>query len=334
MAGKTPPVVYILHGDNEYAIAQFLKDIQANYADAASVELNVTHMDGSSLRLDELVAAAHAAPFLADRRMVVLSDPLAQMKSQPLREKFLALLDGLPPSAALVLVINRPLVDYRARRKRKTHWLEDWARSAGERAFVREFSIPRDAEMGRWIQEEARGRGGQFSTQAAALLASMVADEPRQAVQEIEKLLAYVNFSRPVEVDDVERLTGYLGRGDVFAMVDALGNKNGRVAQRMLHRLLREDDPLRLFGMVVRQFRLLLLTRELLDAGFKGNEVAQRLKVHPFVARKVISQVHHFSSPTLEMIYRRLLEVDEAIKTGQMEGDLALDTLIVDLTDA
>jgi DNA polymerase-3 subunit delta len=327
-------VVYILHGDNEYAISQFLAEIQANYADAATAEMNVTYMDGSSLRLEELVAAAHTAPFLANRRMVVLSDPLAQMKSQPLREKFLTLLDELPPSAALVLVINRPLVDYRARRRGKSHWLEKWARSAGERAFVREFSIPRGSQMGHWIQEEARARGGEFSQLAAALLASMVADEPRQAVQEVEKLLAYVNYSRPVDVDDVEHLTGYLGRGDVFAMVDALGNKNGQVAQRMLHRLLVEDDPLRLFGMVVRQFRLLLLTRELLNAGFKQDEVAQRLKIHPFVARKVITQVHHFSLPTLEDIYHRLLEVDEAIKTGQMEGDLALDTLIVDLTNA
>jgi DNA polymerase III delta subunit len=84
--------------------------------------------------------------------------------------------------------------------------------------------------------------------------------------------------------------------------------------------------------MVVRQFRLLLLTRELLDAGNQGAEIARQLKTYPFVAQKLVSQVRNFSMAALERIYHRLLEVDEAIKTGQMDAEVALDTLIASLT--
>ena len=35
---------------------------------------------------------------------------------------------------------------------------------------------------------------------------------------------------------------------------------------------------------------------------------------------------------TLESIYRRLLDIDEAIKTSQIPGELALDTLVAALT--
>jgi DNA polymerase-3 subunit delta len=97
--------------------------------------------------------------------------------------------------------------------------------------------------------------------------------------------------------------------------------------------LLGQDDPLRLFGMVTRQFRLLLLTRELLDAGYRGEqEIAAELKTSGFVVRKLLPQVRNFSLPQLEAVYRKLLEVDEAIKTGQTEGDVALDTLFAALT--
>jgi DNA polymerase III delta subunit len=53
--------------------------------------------------------------------------------------------------------------------------------------------------------------------------------------------------------------------------------------------------------------------------------------VHPFVAGKVSRQARQFSLPTLEVIYHRLLEIDLAIKTSQMTGELALDTLLASL---
>jgi hypothetical protein len=46
----------------------------------------------------------------------------------------------------------------------------------------------------------------------------------------------------------------------------------------------------------------------------------------------MIVQTRNFSTQALERIYHRLLETDEAIKTGQMEGDVALDMLVTALT--
>jgi len=115
-------------------------------------------------------------------------------------------------------------------------------------------------------------------------------------------------------------------------MVDALGNRNGELALRMLHRLLDEDEPLRLFGMIVRQFRMLLQTREMLDSGFGESEISKRLKTYPFIARKLIGQVRNFTIEDLEAIYHKLLNTDKAIKTGQMAGDVALDMLVTSLT--
>jgi DNA polymerase-3 subunit delta len=186
----------------------------------------------------------------------------------------------------------------------------------------------------RLIQEQAKAAGGQISSQAAALLASLVGDDPRLADQEVRKLLAYVNYSRTVEPDDVEALTADVWQGDIFVLVDALGNQDGRKAQAMLHRLLETQDAPSIFGMVVRQFRLLLLAREVLDQGGRVDDVGRELKVHHFVAEKVTSQARHFTLPVLEAVYHRLLEMDEAIKTSQMEGDLALDTLVADFTQS
>lgn len=329
---ESKPVVYIFHGDDAFAIGQALAAIRAQMGDPSTAEMNMTRLDGRSLNLDELVRATRSMPFLAERRLVVLDDPLGALKSAKDREKFSEILSGVPPTTALVIQISNPLLDPRARRSGKTHWLEKWAQGQDGKVFLREFSLPKGPQMANWIRQQAKESGGEFSPPAAAVLGSYVGEDPRLAAQEIKKLLAYVNYQRPVEPDDVEYLVAYAGETSVFDMVDALGARNGREALRLLHRLLEQDDPLRLFGMVVRQFRLLLLTRELLEAGYREQDIAAALKMHPFVVQKLIGQVRNFTLPLLESIYHKLLEIDESIKTGQTDGDVALDTLVAALT--
>jgi DNA polymerase-3 subunit delta len=334
MAAESAPVVYLLHGDDEFAMAQFVASLEARVGNPASAAMNITRLDGRSMDAGEAFSAAAAMPFLASRRMVILYHPLARLSGKAAQANFLEQLEKVPASSALVLVEDKDLTDPRDRRKGKLHWLERWAQGHADRVYLKAFTIPRGAAMTRWIQERARAAGGQFTPQAASLLVTLVGEEPRQVDQEIQKLLTYVNFRRPVEVDDVENLTADTAEGDIFAMVDALGNQDGHTALSMLHRLLETQDSISIFGMIVRQFRLLLLAREVLDAGGQKAEVAQQLKVHPYVAEKISDQARHFSLPMLELVYHRLLDLDEAMKTSQMPADLVLDTFTAAFTAA
>lgn len=326
------PAIYILHGDDEFGMAEFLGTIEKRMGDPATAEMNITRFDGRSTQMNVLVAATHALPFLSDRRLVVLEDPLGALKNASDRDRFKAVLEKTPDSTALVVTFSRPLVDGRDRDNRKKHWLLKWADAQGARVFLREFNLPHGPQMARWIQTKAVELGGEFSYQAASLLGNYVQDDPRLAAQEIAKLLAYVNYRRSVDPDDVVRLTPDEADGDVFKMVDALGNRNGQMALRILHRLLEYDEPLRLYGMVVRQFRLLIQVREMLDAGYREGDIAKPTKIHPWVVGKLVPQARNFSLVALEEIYHKLLEIDEAIKTGQTNAEVAMDTFIVALT--
>jgi DNA polymerase-3 subunit delta len=159
----------------------------------------------------------------------------------------------------------------------------------------------------------------------------MVGVDTRQAGMEIAKLLAYVDWARPIRGSDVETVCIVTSQQSVFDFVDALSSGSGRTAQRLLHRLLENEDAFSLWGMVVRQFRLLIQAREILDGRGNKDDVARALGVHPFVAEKTTSQANRFSMESLENIYHRLLEIDEQVKTGQVTLELALDTLIFEL---
>jgi DNA polymerase-3 subunit delta len=248
---------------------------------------------------------------------------LGQLRSQKDKGQLTDLLDRLPSTTALVIV-EETLKD--------THWMMKWAQKAGERVFIRTIQLPKGAALAQWIRAQARERGGDFTPEGAGHLAGLVADDNRMASSEVDKLLAYVNYKRPVDVDDVELLTPSMQTGDVFQMVDAIGNRQGKLALKILHQLLGERDPLSLLGMITRQFRLLLQTKEMLDDNAAPNEIVRSLKIHDFVARKLTAQCRNFDLPLLEAIYRKLAEIDESIKTGKMDAETALDTLVAGLT--
>ena len=321
------PVVYLFHGPDEFSIAEEIHKLEKKLDDGAGAALNTTRLDGRTLSFDELVNAARAMPFMAPRRLVVVYSPLAKIDSSPpLQEKFRALLGSLPESTALVLVEYKLLA---GDKKKKPSWLLEWAEQAGERAYVRSFAV---TDMPEWIRKHARESGGRFTPPAAGALAPLVGNDTRLAHQEIVKLLTYVNYERPVEREDVDAVTALPGEADIFKMVDALGMQNGKQALSMLHRLLEVQDAQSIFLMVVRQFRLLLLASEILEGGRTDREVARDLHLQPFIAQKISTQARRFSIDTLEGVYRRLLEIDEATKTGQMEGEVALDAFIAGFT--
>ncbi|HEX7541437.1 MAG TPA: DNA polymerase III subunit delta, partial [Anaerolineales bacterium] len=203
---------------------------------------------------------------------------------------------------------------------------------AGLRAGVHVYNTPKRWEMPRWIESETKKLGGKIEPAAAARLSEMVGEDTRIAAQELTKLLTYVNFARPVTLLDVDQVSIVSAQGNVFELVDALGQENGKKAQHVLHQLLEDEEAFELWGMVIRQFRLLLQARELLDANASTPEVQKALGLHEFVARKVTNQAKRFSLSALESIYHKLLEIDEGAKTSRVPLDLALDILVVELT--
>ena len=206
-----------------------------------------------------------------------------------------------------------------------------WAHQAGKRANVRDFLLPRQENMPGWIMKYARENHGEFSLAAAQSLAALVGNDTQVAKMEIDKLLTYVDYQRPVEDEDVADLTAAISLVNVFDMADALSAGDSSGALRMLAGLLEVDDPIRLFGAVVGHFRALLLTREILEEGGGSAQVKADLHKPQFVTDKLVRQAQRFSMGELEELYRRLEQMDEDMKSGGMRADLALQTLIVSL---
>ena len=319
------PNIFFLHGNDEFAITRRLKDFESDFSDPTTAGMNTARLEARSMTENDFNNAVNAMPFLASKRLVILSNPSAKFNNPSTRKKFEEFICNAPDTARLVI---HELMEPKEVEK---HWLIKWAAKNSSLVKLQAFMLPKQRDMAGWIVNEAKNQNGKIDPQAAGKLAEMVGVDTRQAGMEIAKLLAYVNWARPVQGSDVEAVCIVTSQQSVFDFVDALSQGNGKVAQKLLHRLLENEDPFSLWGMVVRQFRLLIQAREILDGRGNKDDVTRALGVHPFVAEKTTGQAGRFSIESLEGIYRKLLGIDEMVKTSQITLELAMDTLVVEL---
>ncbi len=329
---KPTPTYYVLHGDDVFAIEEFVARMRAQMGDSTTADLNSAAFDARTATVADVFNAVSALPFLGDKRLAVVDGWLSWLvrsgAGQSGKDQLRQIVDqlpGLPDWARLVFLERTVLKD--------SHPVLKAAHGDG-RAYVKTFHLPKNPRQ--WLQKRAAFYEVALEPGAVEALAAVVGDNLVAADNELFKLAAYVGEQGTVRAADVAALTHYLPEESVFAMVDALGRRDGRTAMRLLHRLLGDDRGagLGLLAMIVRQFRLLIQAREHLDdGGGRGSALAQALHVPGFVAQKLETQSRNFSLADLEAVYHTLLDIDRRVKTGQVEAPLALDTLIAALCE-
>ncbi len=330
---RPKPTFYVFHGEDEFTRSETLADFKRRLGRLDTVGLNTTVLDGKRLTLGELHHACDAIPFLADRRLVIVEGLLSGLtprKGHTLSDAKRKLLDDLadylphlPPTTRLVLVEERSLPS--------THPILKLAKRE-QRGYVKRFERPDAKALPRWIKGRVQKHGGDIEPQAAHRLAAIVGANLRLLDQEIVKLVTYSDGERAITEADVALLVPYSQDAVIFDLVDALGHRDGSTAAKTLHRLIDEGEhPLGLLGMITRQFRLLIQVKTLKAKGASSRDVAKRLGIHPFPARKLHGQATHFTLAQLEKVYRHLSEIDLDIKTGRIDAEVALDLLVAGL---
>lgn len=329
---KPTPTYYVLHGDDAFAIEAFVAHMRAQMGDPTTADLNSASFDARTATVADVFNAVSALPFLGDKRLVVvdgwlsgLARPAAGQSGKDQLAQVVHQLPALPDWARLVFLERTALKDSHPVLK---------AACGDSRAYVKTFHLPKNPRQ--WLQKRAAYYEVAIEPGAVEALAAVVGDNLIAADNELFKLAAYVGPAGTIRAADVAALTHYVPEESVFAMVDALGRRDGRTAMRLLHALLGDDRGagLGLLAMIVRQFRLLIQAREhLAGGGGHGSALAQALHVQGFVAQKLEAQSRNFSLADLEDIYRTLLDIDRRVKTGQVEAPLALDTLVAALCE-
>ena len=328
--------VYLFYGEEGYLREQAAGRLK-DFCRQGGSDFNIDLIDGETAGPGDIVASAETLPLFAAKRQVVVKNPPffkaakragregpVKKEKKPAARGENVLLEYLKdPLSSTILVFNTgEPVD---RRK----GIFKAVQKAGKAV---DFTCLKRNELARLLARKADKAGRQLASRALDELLDRVGPSLQKLSVEFDKLLNYTAQSGVITSDDVRRLCPPVLEDNIFAIVDAVGNRRcGEALSGIKDMLAAKEPPLRILAMITRQFRLLLQVHDLVGRGCPPREIAARLKMHPYVAQKLTAQCKNYSNESLVRIFQSLLEVDVAVKTGGQEFYPAVEHFILKL---
>lgn len=328
-------MLHVLIGEDDFSLRQALEEIKKGIGDPTALMTNTTVLDGRQVTLEQLRNACETVPFLAEKRLVIVEGLFERFGSGnrngrrksprqagPSEEykTFAGGIKQLPEFTELVLLggnikAGNPLL-----------------RELTAITQVRTFPRLRPPQLSQWITQRVKDAGGSISPQAVSLLVRFVGNDLWIMASEVDKLALFTG-GRRIEEADVRAVVSYAQEASIFAMIDAVLEFRVGAAQELLQQLLKQGmAPAQLLVMLSRQVRIIFLLKEMRGRGESRADIQSKLGLtSDFVLRKAWEQADRYSPARLREVYHRLLEADLSIKTGRLEGELAINILITEL---
>ena len=329
-------MLHILSGEDDFSINRELDTIKKGIGDQEMLATNTNTLDGKTVSADEFRAVCESAPFLSEKRLVVVQGLLDRFgikassrgvktpkkpENQPAAyEAFGNCIFKLPPSTILVLIEDEikdsnPLL-----------------KMISPKAKIRNFPLLKASELRQWVTNHVITEGCKISVPALNLLVRLIGSNLWVMTSELNKLATYA-YGRQIEEKDVKALVSYTQQSSVFNLVDAIMEFKANEAESILQQLMDQGATATyLLAMLYRQMRLIVRARDLKRQGIKETEMRQRLGVaSEYVVKKTLEQAARYSMPRIKQVYQQLLDTDIAIKTGKYTEELALNILVAEL---
>jgi DNA polymerase-3 subunit delta len=312
-----------LYGEDTFRSRQHLKKMIEKFkVDRDPQGLNTVVLDCEKEDLGGVMGQVLATPFLAERRMVVLERCLTATKKQELQEEILKRIseNTLPESNVLVF--------WEDGAKPKTKVAKELYTILAKEKFAQSFELMRGSDLSRWIQSEVESRGATIEAPALQYLSLNVGGDMWRLSTLIDQLTSYHS---PISVASVQLFLEEKVDDNIFNLVDAIVAKQPKKVYKMIReQYAKGEDPQFIFAMLIRQFRILLELRDLVDqdTNLSSDALAKQLGLHPFVVKKSLPFVKKYSFAELKQIFSSLLKIDIETKTGQGDQSVLLDVFV------
>jgi DNA polymerase-3 subunit delta len=173
-----------------------------------------------------------------------------------------------------------------------------------------------DYEPVEWVLKESRARGVNLDRPGAELFIHLAGNNLGRLAAELDKLSLLHGQGPPPDEAALVRAVHGSQRASLFLITDRLGVRDLAGALGVLEHFLADtpgEHPV-LIGILSRFFRQLLHLQSLRQQGVSEADWASRLKLPPFIVRKLAAQARRFAPGELEAILRALAGLELTLR--------------------
>ena len=306
--------VYLLYGQEAYLKKQY-KDKLKKALVADGDNMNFSAYEGKNVNPREIIDLAETLPFFADRRVILIENSgFFKSTGDDLADYLKA------PSESTCFIFVEEEVDKRSK-------LYKAINKVGKSV---EFGEQNEDLLVRWIVGRLRRENKNITRDVLQLFMDKTGSDMGNIDRELEKLICYAIDKDVIEAEDVEAVTTEQITSRIFEMVNAIAEHEQKKALDLYYDLLTlKEPPMRILFLITRQFQILLNVKDMSGKGFDQGTIASKVGIPPFAVRKNQAQAKGFRKEQLKQALVDGVELEEAVKTGRMNDQMAVELFIV-----
>lgn len=320
----------VLVGNDDFEIEGICSEIRNTVLPEELKDINTTILDGATVNLQDLVSHCNTIPFMSNLRLVIVhgffslitgtSKISAKVNSGKNDWSEVSdFLDSIPDTTHLVIIDdNLP----------KIRGVSNYVKTQSR--FL-QVHLPKIYEMPQWIQAQAKKIDVSINQAAVSALVESIGNNKRLIDQELKKLNLYSRGNQ-ISLTDVKETVALVRDASIFAAVDSIFEGDPNRSFNFIQRILDDgNSPSYIITMIVRQVRFLMLCKDLRLRGVSDGDIGKRLKLAPFVMKKIFQYEKSFEMLNLKLMHKLLLDADHELKSVTTSPEMILDLLVVDL---
>jgi len=284
--------------------------------------------DSGKNSIDDFLISCETLPMLTDRKVI-------QLDNFELIKKAVKKNDSSSASRlfeAVENIINNPPDSlwfiFTSPAMREQDFSKPLFRGIKQSGRIQKFVAYDNSSPFNWVIQRAEKKGLPLSADVARLMINIVGNDLTDLDHELEKLSLYLSGA-PITEDLIkEHIRGHK-HFSVFRMTEALSRKELLPALEILDQQLQTAprEHVRLFALIIMQFRRLLIIHSMLSQFKKETEILAKISLPPFLGKQVLAQARNFSNLEMQNIYAELANLDLRVKFKSSLAPLLLQDL-------
>lgn len=311
LKGTIKAMITTLTGDNAYGLTRALAERRDSYISEFG-DIALERIDGAESPIERINESLQSAPFLASKKLVIVSEP---SKQKSWVENYEHIIAAIPESTDVILVEPHP-----DKRTAYYKWLV-------KNTAVEHFD-PLDApKLASWASATVEQSGGSITLADATYLVERVGINQQLIASEIEKLLLY---KPDISRETIELLVDATPQSTIFQLLEAAFNGDtARALELYDEQRALKVEPQQIIAMLTWQLHILTIIK---TAGDRSAEViAADAGLNPYVVRKSSAIARRLSATKLREIISQLLAIDIDSKRSAINIDDGLRNYILSL---
>lgn len=311
--------VYLLTGEETFYIDKardkIFSKLQVEKSDVVKIDCS------EKIPLAEIVSTIDSAPFFNPKNVVIVKNApffSAESKSERLEKVLENMLDT-----------NYVIFTAKSADKRKK--LYKIISKVGE---ILEAEPLKSWQLDNWLDEKLKSIGKVITFDARRYFSERIGVLPEISLwyleNEFEKICLNVR-GKEITLEDLQRNLLEMPEVSNFAIVDAINARKTKNALQILRTQMRNlNNFVLVITVLSRHVRQLLLAKYFIKNKITGNDLAQKLEIHSFIAKKFEKAAPTYPTKLLEEIFIEIADADFNFKVGRA-GVESLERIVIKL---